>query len=190
VRALEFWYGMYVDGYGAPPMALNVADCAEALGRGLVAMAWENISIVDYMAQSYPDVAYAIAPLPVGPAGPANLTFSEGVGVNAAAKNPVAAALLAMYLASPENGEALLHDYAILPAQRALLDDPWFDAHPNEAAIAEGAATGRPCYFGHSFFFGLEHRYVLAWIQDALNAVFRGERDIQQALDAAVSALN
>ncbi|MCZ7583644.1 MAG: extracellular solute-binding protein [Deltaproteobacteria bacterium] len=189
-EALAFWYGMYADGYGTLPALINVAHCREALGRELVTMAWEGVGAVDFMAEQYPSVAYAIAPLPAGPAGDANLAFADGVAVNAATPNPVASALLAIYLAGPENQAALLHEQGVLPTLRALLDDSWFDDHPNEAVIVAGAATGRPYYFGHAFFFGLEHRDVLAWITDALNAVFRGERSIQEALDNAVTALN
>ncbi len=190
VRALEFWYGMFADGYGVLPTAVNMSGCAEALGRETVAMSWEGVEVIVHMAENYPTVTYAVAPLPAGPAGAANLAFGEGVSVNASTQHPVAAALLAMYLASPENQEALLHEEAMLPTLRALLDDPWFDDHPDEAVIAQGASIGRPFYFGHSFFFGLEHHQVLGQIDAALSAVFRGETGIQEALDAAVAGLN
>ncbi len=89
-----------------------------------------------------------------------------------------------MFLAGPENQEAILQTGFALPTMLHLLDHPWFEDHPNEAAIAHGATIG------HVFFYGPQHGEVLNRMGNALNAVFLGEKDVQQALDDAVEEIN
>ncbi|MCZ7545879.1 MAG: extracellular solute-binding protein [Anaerolineae bacterium] len=130
VEALEFWYGMYDAGYGAWPTDIGVGWCGEAIGRELTAMAWEGGWMINYMNLDFPDVEYAIVPLPSGPAGEGNLLFTNAWGAKANTRYPVAAAALAMFLAGPENQEAILQTGFALPTLLHLLDHPWFEDHP------------------------------------------------------------
>ena len=184
VEALEFWYGMYADGYGAWPTDIGVGWCGEAIGRELTAMAWEGGWMINYMNIDFPDVDWAIEPLPSGPVGEGNLLFTNAWGAKADSEYPVAAAALTMFLAGPENQEVILQTGFALPTMLHLLEHPWFDEHPNETAIAHGATIGEV------FFYGPEHGDVLGEMGNALNAVFLGEAEIQDALDSAVETIN
>jgi len=184
VEALNFWYGMYDEQIGAWPTDIGVGWCGEAIGREATAMAWEGGWMINYMNLDFPDVEYAIVPLPSGPAGEGNLLFTNGWGAKASTAYPVAAAALVMFLAGPENQEAILQTGFALPTMLHLLDHPWFEDHPNEAAIAHGATIGQV------FFYGPQHGEVLNRMGNALNAVFLGEKEVQQALDDAVEEIN
>lgn len=184
ITALEFWYGMYEDGYGAWPTDIGVGWCGEAIGRELTAMAWEGGWMVNYMNLDFPDVEWAAEILPTGPAGEGNLVFTNGWGASAETDYPVAATLLALYLSGPENQEAILQTGFAMPTLLHLLDHEYFDEHPNEAAIAHGGAIGEP------FFYGPQTGDVLGAMGRALESVFLGEESIEDALDAAVEEVN
>jgi multiple sugar transport system substrate-binding protein len=184
VTATEFWYGMYADGYGAWPTDIGVGWCGEALGRELTAMAWEGGWMINYMNLDFPDVEFVIKPLPEGPAGDGDLLFTNAWSARADTEYPVAAAALAMFLSGPENQEAILQTGFAIPTLVSLLGHPWFDDHPNEAAIAQGAAGGQV------FWYGPEHGEVLNRMGTALESIFLGEKDIQTALDEAVESIN
>lgn len=184
VEALNFWFGMYDEQIGAWPTDIGVGWCGEAIGREATAMAWEGGWMINYMNLDFPDVEYAIVQLPAGPAGEGNLLFTNGWGAKAGTAYPVAAAALVMFLAGPENQEAILQTGFALPTMLHLLDHPWFEDHPNEAAIAHGATIGQV------FFYGPQHGEVLNRMGNALNAVFLGEKDVEQALNDAVEEIN
>ncbi len=84
VEALNFWYGMYDEQIGAWPTDIGVGWCGEAIGREATAMAWEGGWMINYMNLDFPDVEYAIVPLPSGPAGEGNLLFTNGWGAKPA----------------------------------------------------------------------------------------------------------
>lgn len=184
VTALEFWYGMYADGYGAWPTDIGVGWCGEAIGRELTAMAWEGGWMINYMNLDFPDVEYAIVPLPEGPAGDGNLLFTNAWGARANTEYPVAAAALTMFLSGPANQEAILQTGFALPTVVSLADHPWFDDHPNESAIVAGASIGQV------FFYGPNMGDFLGYMGRALESVFLGEADIEPALNEAVDGIN
>jgi multiple sugar transport system substrate-binding protein len=160
--------------------------CGEALGNELVAMAYEGGWLVQYLNNSYPDVEWAVAPLPTTPEGNAgNLLFQNAWGANGATEYPNAAALLVLFLTSPMNQQPIAETGFALPTHNDLLTDEEFLASLDESTrvLLEGASIGQP------FFYGSKNGQVISAIGSALSDVFLGE-DIQARLDEAAEEIN
>ena len=121
--------------------------CGEAVGKKLAGMTYEGGWMVNFMRQNYADVEWKAVPLPTGPAGKADVIFTNGIGVNAATKYPRAAAAFAIFLTGRENQGEIVQTgfaYSTHPDQLDLVVDP------NDAAIAQGGTfeLTRVAYWG------------------------------------------
>lgn len=184
IEALEFWHGMYADGIGITPEELGAGWCGDAFGQEKVAMAFEGGWTIPFLSDIYPTVNYGVVELPIGPAGKGNLVFTNGWAINSQTMYPNAAALLVLYLTGEENQLAVLQTGFAIPTRIALLDDPWFHSHPNEAAILAGTKYGTVSYYG-------QHTdEILKWLRLALENTFAGQMAPAGALHWAASQVN
>ena len=166
------------------PSDIGAGWCGEALGKKLTAMTFEGSWVIPFLAQTYPDVKYKIVTLPKGPQGLADVLFTVGIGVAATTKYPNASAALAMYLTGSENQEAILQTGFALPTVKALLDHPWFNDHPDVAAVVEMGKIAKLGYWGPKT--GTVYNVVSA----AVERVWLGQMDVQESLDKGVADLD
>jgi multiple sugar transport system substrate-binding protein len=152
--------------------------CGEAIGKKLAGMTYEGGWMVNFMRQNYADVEWKAVPLPTGPAGKADIIFTNGIGVNAATQYPRAAAAFAIYLTSRENQGEIVETgfaYSTHPDQLDLVVDP------NDAAIAQGGTFDltRVAYWGPNT------GKVNDAVSKAFERIFLGDQTVDEAFAQA-----
>jgi multiple sugar transport system substrate-binding protein len=169
------------------PSDVGASWCGEAIGKKLVAMTTEGGWMVNFMKQSYPDVQWKAVLIPQGPKTRADIIFTNGLGVNASTKYPMAAAALDFYITGPANQAEIVKTgfaYSTHPDQVNLVVDP------NDKAIAQGGVLpdSRVAYWG-PYSGKLE-----TTVSNALSRVFLGDQDVNtsfaQAQEEAQAALS
>jgi multiple sugar transport system substrate-binding protein len=142
-EALQFWADLYKNKQATTAKEIGAGWCGEALAQGKVGMALEGGWVAPFMATEYPDIKYTAIPIPTPPDGKqASLVFTNGWGAAASTKYPQAAAALVLYLTSPENQKPIMETGFALPTVKSLLNDPYFQSHPNEKVLAEAGEYG------------------------------------------------
>jgi len=178
---------MYTEKSLVQPSDVGASWCGEAIGKKLVAMTTEGGWMVNFMKQSYADVQWKAVLIPQGPKTRADIIFTNGLGVNANTKYPMAAAALDFYITGSENQAEIVKTgfaYSTHPDQVNLVVDP------NDKAIAQGGVLpdSRVAYWG-PYTGKLE-----AAVSNALSRVFLGDQDVAtsfaQAQEEAQAALN
>lgn len=134
--------------------------------------------MVNYMRQDFADVEWTAVPLPTGPAGKADVIFTNGIGVNAATQYPRAAAALAIFLTSRENQGEIVETgfaYSTHPDQIDMVVDP------NDAAIAQGGTFDltRVAYWGPNT------GKVNDAVSKALERIYLGDQTVEEAFAQA-----
>ncbi len=126
---------MFNEGSLVRPADISASWCGEAIGKELVAMTLEGGWMVNSMNLTYPDVVWKTALVPSGSETRADVIFTNGIGVNAASKYPMAAAAFAIYVTGSENQGEIVKTgfaYSTHPEQIDLI------GNVNDKAIAEG----------------------------------------------------
>lgn len=97
--AVQWYLDLFKDGLGKTAADMGAGWCGDALGQGLAAMAFEGGWLDPAMSSTYPDTAYAWAPVPTGSSGsPVTISFTASYSIGADAANPDAAFVLLTYL--------------------------------------------------------------------------------------------
>ncbi|CAG0932615.1 Putative ABC transporter substrate-binding protein YesO [Thermoflexales bacterium] len=177
-QAAEFVAAMKQNGTLKTPSDLGASWCGEAIGKQLVGMTLEGGWMVNFMRQNYPDVAWKAVPVPAGAKGQADVIFTNGIGVNAKAKYPKAAAALALFLTSRDNQGEIVKTgfaYSTHPDQVDLVQDP------NDKAIAQGGTfpLTRVAYWGPTT------GKINDFVSKALERVFLGDQTVAESLKQA-----
>uniref|UniRef100_UPI00082F0A8F sugar ABC transporter substrate-binding protein n=1 Tax=Streptomyces lushanensis TaxID=1434255 RepID=UPI00082F0A8F len=104
---------------GSMKFAKNVDTSwgGEALGKGKAAMTIEGNWLDGGMKLDYPDVKYAVAPLPEGPAGQGTLAFSNCWGVAADSAHREASVDLVKALTSADQQIAFADAFGVMPSR-------------------------------------------------------------------------
>ncbi|MFD5191788.1 extracellular solute-binding protein [Streptomyces sp. NPDC058357] len=111
----------------------------EALGKGKAAMTIEGNWLEGGMKLDYPDVKYAIAPLPAGPAGQGTLAFSNCWGVAADGAHRDAGVDLVKYLTSAKQQLAFADAFGVMPSRTSALTS-YAEKRPTAKAWVDGSA--------------------------------------------------
>jgi multiple sugar transport system substrate-binding protein len=138
--ALSTYLGWFADGQAARAADLGDDWCGKSLGEGKVAMIFEGGWLDPFMTTSYPDTAYAWAPMPQG-TQPATLGFtvSYSIGEDSANKDP--AWVLLQYLTGPEGMTTWTEGGVANPSRQ---DVP---AAEGKEVLVEGATNAKPWSF-------------------------------------------
>lgn len=117
----------------------------EAFGTGAAAMTIEGNWIIGAMENDFPDINYAVVPLPEGPAGPGTLQFTNCWGIAADSPNQEAAVDLVQYLTSAEQQMTFATEFGVMPSIQSVAEE-WKGEFPEQAAFLDGAefAQGVP----------------------------------------------
>lgn len=152
--------------------------CGEAIGKQLAGMTYEGGWMVNFMRQSYKDVAWKAVPLPAGSKGQADVIFTNGIGVNAKTKYPKAAAALAVFITGNDNQGEIVKTgfaYSTHPDQIDLVQDS------NDKAIAQGGTfpLTRVAYWGPNT------GKINDTVGKALERIFLGDQTVDESFKQA-----
>lgn len=111
----------------------------EALGKGKAAMTIEGDWIDGGMKLDYPDVKYAVAPLPAGPKGEGTLAFSTCRGIAADSTHRAAGVDLVKHLTSADQQPAFADAFGVMPSRTSALKT-YAERTPQAKAWVEGSA--------------------------------------------------
>ncbi len=134
--ALDFYANLIIEGRATTPSALDSRWPGEAFGQGRAAMVVEGSWLVPYLAENAPGLDYGIAPLPMGPARAATVSFATCYAITNASPYQEAAQILLDYLTAPEQMRSWITIDNALPA-RPSLQEAWRTAHPGQEALLD-----------------------------------------------------
>lgn len=128
-EAFEYIAELYASGVAASASDLDAGWPGEAFGQEKAAMTIEGNWIVPALTANYPDVEWAVAELPEGPAGPGTFTFSVCYAVAEAAADPQASWDLVNFLVGSDQMLEFTQQFPVMPSRQSLRE-PWLEAHP------------------------------------------------------------
>lgn len=137
-ESLQFIADLYQAGHAIKPQAVDAGWAGEAFGQGKAAMTIEGNWIVGYLKDTFPDKKFAVAELPVGPAGPGTFAFTVCYAVPADAANPDASWALVDYLTNRAGSLAWTSAFNVMPARQSVAAD-WLAPRPELEAFVTGA---------------------------------------------------
>ncbi|HBF40262.1 MAG TPA: hypothetical protein DDW19_00325 [Anaerolineaceae bacterium] len=160
------------------PADVSASWCGEAIGKKLVGMTTEGGWMVNFMKTTYPDVVWKAVEIPSGPKTRADVIFTNGIGINAATKYPMAAAAFLFYATGRTNQAEIVKTgfaYSTHPDQADLIVDA------NDKAIAQGGLLPdtRVAYWGP--YTGKVNDAV----SQALDRIFLGDQTVDEAFAQA-----
>ncbi|MQA26320.1 MAG: extracellular solute-binding protein [Micromonosporaceae bacterium] len=179
--ALEHVAKLHADGQAATPQQLGVNWGGEALGKGKAAMTIEGNWVVGAMETDFPDVKYAVAELPAGPAGKATMAFSVCYGVAAASKHKAAAIDLVTYLTSPEQQLAFTKEFPVMPSRQSLAE-AWLAEKPELKAFVAGADYAKKSVFVPGF------PTVIDTFNDGIQGLAKGNKKTDEVITTTQKA--
>jgi multiple sugar transport system substrate-binding protein len=140
--SLQYIADLYQSGSAIKPQAVDAGWAGEAFGQGKAAMTIEGNWIIGYLQDTFPDKEFAVAELPVGPAGPGTFAFTVCYGVPADAANPEASWALVNYLTNPEGSLAWTSAFNVMPARESVAQD-WLSPRPELQPFLDAAEYAR-----------------------------------------------
>jgi multiple sugar transport system substrate-binding protein len=193
VAALQFWQELQESGAAGTYQDLGTSWCGEAFAQGVAAMVIEGGWLVPFMAdpqQGGADVQYTAVPLPRLEGGSEDtILFTNAFAANANTPYPNAAAAAVLFLTSEVNQEALIPTGLAQPSLQALADNPYYQDNPVASTLVQAAQNGR---VAETVFGGPERQADVIRIinQSAIEPIFVGNADIQEALNQAAEEIN
>lgn len=183
VESLDFYGNLVLGGIANTPANLDSGWNGEAFGRGLAAMTIEGNWALGYLDESFPELNYGVAELPVAPSGNrGTLTFTEcwAVGANAEGAVAEAAWKLVNYLTGEEGAAQVAEaGFGVMPA-RPTASEAWLEQKGE---------------VGAAFVSGTEYAYAPVWpmgyadfndvLVQGMNSVLNGNTSAQELLDEA-----
>jgi multiple sugar transport system substrate-binding protein len=120
------------------PKQVDAGWGGEAMGKNKAAMAIEGNWIVGGVKNDYPNLKYAVVPLPKG-AQQATLSFTNCWGIAAKSKNQAAAVDLVKYLTSTDQQLAFSKAFGVMPSVKSAAAQ-FAQQFPAQKAFVDGAA--------------------------------------------------
>ncbi len=176
--ALSTYLGWFAEGQAARAADLGDDWCGKSLGEGKVAMIFEGGWLDPYMQNTYPDTAYAWAPMPQG-AEQATLGFTVSYSIGVDSANKDAAWVLLTYLTGPEGMTTWTEGGVANPSRQDV------EAAEGKEVLVEGAEYARPWSFIPGF----------SGISDAFNNAMTAQIEAKSSdpapvVDATKSAID
>lgn len=185
VSALNYYASFLKNNTGSLPTTVGAPWNGDAFGKQRAAMAIEGSWLIPYMASTYPNVQYGIAPLPMSPSGKrANLTFTNAWSAYSGTKHPDAAWELIKYMTGATVQASQLNDGFALPTLQSLSNADYFTAHP-DFKVLFNAAT-----YSYADYYGPQDAAIHTNLSNAIQEVMLGKQDAQTALNNAATQVN
>jgi multiple sugar transport system substrate-binding protein len=156
--AVQWYLDLFKNGLAMTASDMGDGWCGDSLGRKNVAMAFEGGWLDPAMTSTYPDTAYAWAPVPTGSSGtPETISYTASYSIGADSQNPDPAFVLLTYLTGvdgmtkwTEGGVALpSRDDVPIPAGKEVLAEQSASAKPGAGFMPGYAAVQKA--FGDAF---------------------------------------
>ncbi len=185
IDTLNYYAGFLKNNTGTLPTSVGAPWNGDAFGKQRVAMAIEGGWLIPYMATTYPNVQYDIAPLPMAPNGQrANLTFTNAWSAYSGTKNPEAAWELIKYMAGPTVQESQLNDGFALPTLKSLANASYFTSHSGFKTLFDAAS------YSYADYYGPQDSAIHTDVSNAIQEVMLGKQDAKTALDNAATQVD
>lgn len=141
-KALAFVQSMLKDGSLKYSTDVGAGWGGEAFGNGSAAMTIEGNWITGALKNDFPDVAYRVAALPEGPAGPGTMQFDGGWAIAADSDQKADSVKLVEFLTSTDQQLAFSEAFGVMPSVQSAAD-AWKTANPDLLPFIEGADYSR-----------------------------------------------
>lgn len=185
VDALNYYDSFFKNNTGALPTTVGAPWNGDAFGKGRAAMVIEGGWLIPYLASTYPNIQYGIAPLPVGTTGKqANLTFTNAWAAYSGTKHPEAAWELIKYMTGATVQESQLNAGFALPTLKSLANAPYFSSHSDFKTLFDAAS------YSYADYYGSQDTTIHTDVGNAIDAVLLGKQDAQSALNDAATKVN
>jgi multiple sugar transport system substrate-binding protein len=158
-KASVQWYlDLFKNGLGQTNTQLGDSWCGEALGKGDVAITFEGGWLVGYMKDTYPDVDYAFAEMPLGSTGEkTTISYTAAYAIGADSANPDQGWTVIQYLTGPEGMKKWTEGGIAVPSRSDVTPPAGFEAIVAGADYALPGSGFMPLYgdvqkaFGDAF---------------------------------------
>ncbi len=185
VEAATFYTSFQLNHTGVRPGDVGGTWDGDAFGNQKVAMTFEGGWMIPFMAQTFPNVQYGIAPIPMAPNGKrGNLLYTNAWAAYAGTKHPDAAWKLIQFLTGAGHQGDVLRDGFALPTIKSLANDSYFQQNPGVAVLQQGAN------YGVADFYGAADGEIHTELANALTAIMLGQASPQDALNTAATNVN
>jgi multiple sugar transport system substrate-binding protein len=146
VQALEYVATLLEDGVLKFPKQVGSGDAIEAFGQGKAAMIIEGNWFFGAISKDFPNVQYTSASLPVGPAGPGKLSFTQCWGIAARSQFQEQAKDLVNALMTEEQQLTFAEVFGVMPSRMSVREEyqqrlPQFTTFLDSAEEARGPVT-------------------------------------------------
>ena len=192
VEAIEFWKSFKDEGTGELYGEMGKGWCGEAFSGKTAAMVLEGGWLVPFMADpanGATDLEYTAIPLPIPEDGEqATWLFTNGFAANAKTQYPKAAAAAVLFLAGPENQQALIKSGLASPSITSLASDPYFTENQAAKVLVDQGQYGR---LADTLLGGpVKKGDVLKPLNEAQERIFLGEQTVKEAMDQAAAEVD
>ncbi len=185
VQALQYYDSFFQNKTGALPTTVGAPWNGDAFGKQRAAMVFEGGWLVPYMTQTYPNVKYGVAPLPIGPTGkPANLSFTNAWAAYSGTRHPEAAWELIKYMTGSTVQESNLTAGFALPTLKSLANSSYFASHPDLKVLFDAAP------YSYADYYGSQDSAIHTDLANAIQAVLLNKQSVQTALSNAETQIN
>jgi multiple sugar transport system substrate-binding protein len=185
VSTLDFYASFLKNNTGALPTTVGAPWNGDAFGKQRAAMTIEGGWLIPYMASTYPNVQYGIAPLPMSPNGKqADLTFTNAWSASSSTKHPEAAWELVKYMTGSTVQASQLNAGFALPALQSLANAGYFTSHPDVKVLFDAAT------YSYADYYGPQDAAIHSDLATAIQEVMLGKQDAQTALNNAATQVD
>jgi len=150
LSGFSYYIDLYRKGYAVQPSQVGATWSGESFGIGRVAMTIEGGWLISSLAQDWPTIHYAIAPLPKGPVNNDTLTFPVGWAISKSAPDPAAAWDLVNYL-TDQGQPAWDAGTEALPTRPTNIHITYFKQHPIWSTLIASLPTAKAWTFPNGF---------------------------------------
>jgi multiple sugar transport system substrate-binding protein len=180
VDAASFYTSFQSAKTGVRPGDVGAGWDGDAFGKQQVAMTFEGGWMIPFLAQSFPDVQYGVAPIPTAPNSKrGNLLYTNAWAAYSGTPHQDAAWKLIQYLTGATHQADVLHDGFALPTIKSLASDSYFAQNPGVKTLFDGSA------YGVADFYGAADSEVHSELATALESIMLGKASVQDALNTA-----
>jgi multiple sugar transport system substrate-binding protein len=186
IDALNFYSSMQLQDHSSVlPGSLDASWTGQVFGEQRTAMVIEGGWLIPYLKESYPQVAYGIAPLPLSPQNKrANLLFTNAWSASATTRYPEASWELIRYLTGATAQANILRSGLALPSLASLAQDHTMQQLPAIKTLFDALPYSTLDYYGPQDTF-IHNRLDLA-----IQNVLLGKMDARDALTNAAAQID
>lgn len=125
IEAVDYFIGLYRDNIATIPPDMGAGWNGDVFGRGQVAMAISGAWMIPYLRESYPNIEYDVAELPVGKTQ-GTVAFTNAYVITKGAKHVDEAWTMLSYLAGKDGMRIWTSSGIALPTRKSVAEENGF----------------------------------------------------------------